>query len=52
MKPSAQVASAPGKLILVGEYAVLAGAPAISAAVNIRATARLQPAENLSLKHI
>jgi phosphomevalonate kinase len=46
VKAAAQVASAPGKLILVGEYAVLAGAPAISAAVNIRATARLQPAKN------
>jgi len=32
-------ASAPGKLILAGEYAVLAGAPAISAAVDIRASA-------------
>jgi len=42
--PAAQVASAPGKLVLVGEYAVLEGAPAISAAVNIFATATLQPA--------
>jgi phosphomevalonate kinase len=36
-------ASAPGKLVLVGEYAVLEGAPAISAAVNIFASATLQP---------
>jgi phosphomevalonate kinase len=42
--PRAQVASAPGKLVLVGEYAVLEGGPAISAAVNIFATATLQPA--------
>ena len=33
------LASAPGKLILAGEYAVLAGAPAISAAVDVRASA-------------
>ena len=36
------VVSAPGKLVLVGEYAVLEGAPAISAAVNIFAVATLQ----------
>ncbi len=32
-------ASAPGKLILVGEYAVLDGAPAIAAAIDVRARA-------------
>jgi mevalonate kinase len=36
-------ASAPGKLVLVGEYAVLDGAPAISAAVDVFATAKKQP---------
>ncbi len=34
-------ASAPGKLVLVGEYAVLEGAPAITAAVDVRARARV-----------
>jgi phosphomevalonate kinase len=34
-------ASAPGKLILVGEYAVLEGAPAIVAAINVRAQAQV-----------
>jgi phosphomevalonate kinase len=41
--PVTHTASAPGKLVLVGEYAVLDGAPAISAAVNVFATATLQP---------
>lgn len=36
-------ASAPGKLVLLGEYAVLEGAPAISMAVDRRAVARLSP---------
>lgn len=35
------VATAPGKLVLCGEYAVLDGAPAISAAVDRRARVRL-----------
>lgn len=35
------VASAPGKLVLGGEYAVLEGAPAIVAAAQVRATASL-----------
>jgi phosphomevalonate kinase len=39
----ATVAQAPGKLVLVGEYAVLEGSPAISAAVNVCATATLEP---------
>lgn len=34
------IASAPGKLILTGEYAVLEGAPALVVAVNRRAIAR------------
>lgn len=34
-------ASAPGKIVLSGEYAVLDGAPAVSAAVNRRARARV-----------
>src|SRR5687767_8580508 len=34
------IATAPGKLILTGEYAVLAGAPAIVVAVDRRAVAR------------
>ncbi len=35
------IASAPGKVVLSGEYAVLDGAPAICMAVNRRATARV-----------
>jgi len=38
------VASAPGKLVLLGEYAVLEGAPATVAAVDRRARVRLRPA--------
>lgn len=34
-------ASAPGKLIIVGEYAVIEGAPAIATAVNVRARANV-----------
>jgi phosphomevalonate kinase len=36
------VASAPGKIVLCGEYAVLWGAPAVSMAVNRRAVARVR----------
>ena len=36
------IATAPGKLILTGEYAVLEGAPALVIAVNRRAVARLR----------
>lgn len=39
----AVVVSAPGKLFLLGEYAVLEGAPALVAAVNRRAAVRLKP---------
>jgi phosphomevalonate kinase len=35
-------ASAPGKLVLTGEYAVLEGAPAVSAAVEVRARVDLE----------
>jgi len=38
------VASAPGKLVLLGEYAVLEGAPALALAVDRRARATLAPA--------
>lgn len=37
------IASAPGKLVLVGEYAVLEGAPALALAVDRRARVRLLP---------
>ncbi len=37
------VASAPGKVVLLGEYAVLEGAPALSLAVDRRAVARITP---------
>ena len=39
------VASAPGKIVLSGEYAVLIGAPALCMAVNRRAVVGLRPAE-------
>jgi phosphomevalonate kinase len=39
------IASAPGKLILTGEYAVLDGAPALVVAVDRRAVARRGPCE-------
>ncbi len=38
-------ASAPGKLVIAGEYAVLRGAPAIAAAMNRRATVTLSPTD-------
>ena len=37
--------SAPGKLVLIGEYGVLFGAPAVVMAVNRRARVELTPAE-------
>lgn len=37
-------ATAPGKQVLAGEYAVLAGAPALAAAVDRRVTCRMSPA--------
>lgn len=42
---SAVIASAPGKLVLCGEYAVLDGAPAICMAVNRRARATVTDAD-------
>lgn len=38
--------SAPGKLVLLGEYAVLSGAPAMAMAVNRRARVELAPSES------
>lgn len=40
---SVVAASAPGKVVLTGEYAVLSGAPAIAMAVNRRALVRFEP---------
>ena len=37
------VVTAPGKLFLIGEYAVLEGGPAVLAAVNRRAVAQYLP---------
>lgn len=42
-------AAAPGKLIIVGEYAVLHGGAALSIAAGCRATATLQPAAQSAL---
>lgn len=39
-------ASAPGKLVLLGEYSVLEGAPALAMAVDRRAVAELAPASS------
>ncbi|MGI9291866.1 MAG: hypothetical protein ACR2QG_11420, partial [Gammaproteobacteria bacterium] len=44
------VVSAPGKLVLSGEYAVLEGAPAIAAAVDVRAEVRVEPADQFALQ--
>ncbi|MDH3746726.1 MAG: hypothetical protein OER97_00860 [Gammaproteobacteria bacterium] len=44
--------SAPGKVILSGEYAVLDGAPAVSMAVNRRAVITLAAADDLSIQSI
>jgi diphosphomevalonate decarboxylase len=41
--PTTIVASAPGKLVLLGEYAVLEGAPALAIAANRRARVQLHP---------
>lgn len=42
MTPRPVVASAPGKVVLLGEYAVLEGAPALVMAVGVRAIARVR----------
>ncbi|MEO6505738.1 MAG: hypothetical protein ABIW36_10650 [Terrimesophilobacter sp.] len=42
---TAIVTSAPGKLFLLGEYAVLEGAPALLTAVDARVRVRIEPAE-------
>jgi phosphomevalonate kinase len=39
--PTLIEARAPGKLVIVGEYAVLAGAPGLAVAVDVRAEARI-----------
>ena len=41
--------SAPGKLLLTGEYAVLEGAPAVSAAVDVRAQVDITSSSNHAL---
>lgn len=41
--------SAPGKLVVFGEYAVLRGHEAVVAAVDVRATATLSPASSLDV---
>ena len=46
MTPGAIHVSAPGKLFLLGEYAVLEGAPALLTAVDRRARVRLGPARD------
>ena len=46
--PSDDLVSAPGKLFLVGEYAVLEGAPAVVAAVDRRVTGRFVPGAEAS----
>ncbi len=43
------LATAPGKLVLLGEYVVLEGAPAVVAAVNRRASVQADPARSFSL---
>lgn len=44
------VFSAPGKLIIAGEYAVLEGHPALVTAVDRRATCRFTPGEELTVR--
>ncbi len=45
-------ASAPGKLVLTGEYAVLTGAPAVVLAVDRRAEVRIEPAGACSVRSL
>lgn len=44
------VTSAPGKVLLFGEYAVLSGCPALVAAVQRRATCRVLPASGVEVE--
>jgi ERG8-type phosphomevalonate kinase len=44
------VASAPGKLVLIGEYAVVDGKPAVVAAVDRRAIATVEDADDLRVR--
>ncbi len=46
---STRVVSAPGKLVLIGEYAVLDGFDAVATAVTVRATARVAPHATLAI---
>ena len=46
---TALVASAPGKLVVCGEYAVLDGAPAVAVAVDRRAVVRVEAADQWSV---
>ena len=41
--PAVIEAEAPGKLVIVGDYAVLEGAPGLAVAVDVRAQARIRP---------
>ncbi len=47
-----RVASAPGKLLIAGEYAVLAGGPALAVAAGCRAVARLNTAAGRNQLHV
>lgn len=47
---SALSVSAPGKLVLLGEYAVLDGAPALVAAVSARARVTLRPSDQFQIR--
>ena len=46
---SALIATAPGKLVIAGEYAVLHGGPALAVAAGRRARAEVTPADSWSL---